>query len=269
MLYFCSAKASGCICHVQKSPCNPTINYSCQIREIIGKLKITTMSIKQFLLGATMLFTASAFAQQSQPAADANEKAVPVQAHQLELAGQLVRYGYQTKSALPLIQAVQIYKSLNVGEASDDRAKQSEGVELATGLTKTDLVSFDEAKILADATKFADGNKTLLALIKDSEKSTRGAVPGPIRKVDRVLGGYTDTWTIRFRGGEAAYIVVSGDGDTDLDLYVYDQNGNLIAYDNDGIDDCVVSFTPKWTGTFYVKIKNLGRVYNRYELVTN
>ncbi len=227
------------------------------------------MSIKHFIFGAAMLFTTSAFAQQTQPAADSNPKAIPVQAQQLELAGQLVKYGYQTKSALPLIQAVQIYKSLNVKDATDGRTKQSEGVEVATGLTKSDIVSFDESKLLADATKFADGNKNILALIKESEKGTRGSTVGTIRKVDRVLGGHTDTWPIRFRGGEEAIIIVSGDGDTDLDLYVYDENNNLIAYDNDGIDDCVVSFTPKWTGLFYVKIKNLGRVYNRYVLLTN
>jgi len=227
------------------------------------------MSLKQFVFSAAMMFAVSAFAQQTGPAADANEKDVPTQAKQLELAGQLVRYGYQTKSALSLVQALQIYKSLNVTEATDGSTKQTQGTEVATGLTKTDYVSFDEAKLIADATKFADGNKALLALIKDAEKSTRGRVGGPIRRYDRVNGNSTDTWTIRFRGGEPAYVVVSGDGDTDLDLYVYDENGNLITSDTDGTDDCVVSFYPRWTGTFYIRIKNLGSVYNRYVLATN
>ena len=227
------------------------------------------MTLKHFLFGAAMMLSLSSFAQQSQPAADVIDKAVPVAAQQLELAGQLVRYGYQMKAALPLIQALEIYKKLGVTDASDGRSKQEQGSEVATGLTKSDLVSYNEAKLIEDATKFADGNKTLLALIKDAEKSTRGAVPGPVRITDKVLGNHTDTWTIKFRGGEPAYVVVSGDGDTDLDLYVYDENGNLITYDNDNIDDCVVSFNPRWTGNFYIKIKNLGRVYNRYLLVTN
>ena len=82
------------------------------------------MLLKQFLFGVAMFLSATAFAQQSQPAADVNEKDVPVQAQQLELAGQLVRYGYQTKAALPLIQALQIYKSMNTSDASDGRSKQ-------------------------------------------------------------------------------------------------------------------------------------------------
>lgn len=227
------------------------------------------MSIKKIVFVAALFFSASAFAQQTQPAADVSGKDVPAAAQQLELAGQLVRYGYQTKTALPLIQAVQIYKSLNIADASDGRTKQAQGTEVATGLTKTDLVNFDEEALLADATKFADGNKALNDLIKDAKAATRGRVGGPLRTTDRVLAGYTDTWTIRFRGGEPAYVVVSGDGDTDLDLYVYDENGNFITSDTDRTDDCVVAFNPRWTGTFYIKIKNLGRVYNRYVLVTN
>ena len=118
-------------------------------------------------------------------------------------------------------------------------------------------------------TTFADGDKTLLALIKDTQKTSRGIV-GPIRRrTDRVLAGYTDTWTFTFRGGEYAYVIVSGDGDTDLDLYIYDENGNLIDSDTDDTDDCVCSFTPRWTGKFYIKIKNRGRVYNDYVLVTS
>lgn len=227
------------------------------------------MSIKQLLFIAAMTFSVSAFSQQSKPAADASEKGVPPQAKQLELASELVRYGYQTKSALPLVQAVQIYKSLNISNASDNRSKQESGTEVTSSLVKSDVVSFDESKLLADATTFADGNKTLLALIKDAEKSTRGRSAGPLRTSDRVRAGYTDTWTIKFNGGEEAYVLVSGDGDTDLDLYVYDENDNLIDSDTDRSDDCVAAFTPRWTGYFKIKIKNLGSVYNNYVLITN
>ena len=215
-----------------------------------------------------MLFTASAFAQQ--PAADADQKNVPEQAQQLALAGELVRYGYQTKTALPLIQAVQIYKRLNVTDATGGEPKAVvEGTPATSTLTKTDVVTFDETKLLADATTFAEGDKHLLALISDAGKATRGAVGGPIRRVDRVQAGDTDIWTINFRGGESAYVIVSGDGDTDLDLYIYDENGNLITSDTDYSDDCVCSFTPRWTGKFYIKILNRGRVYNNYVLATN
>ncbi len=76
---------------------------------------------------------------------------------------------------------------------------------------------------------------------------------------------YRDT----FLAGRLAQISVRGDGDTDLDLYVYDENGNLVASDTDGLDYCVVQFNPKWTGRFRIVVRNLGSVYNRYTLRTN
>lgn len=226
--------------------------------------------LKKLLFGAMMLFTTAASAQHSGPAADVDPKAASPVAEQLSLADQLVRYGYQTKTAMPLIQAVQIYKALNVTAATDDASKTTDGTPAASAsLTKTDVISYDEAKILDDATKFADGNKNLLALIADAKKATRGAADGPIYRVDRVGARTTDIWKINFLGGEDAIVYVSGDGDTDLDLYVYDENGNLIDSDTDATDECICTFHPRWTGPFTIKIKNLGYVYNRYVLRTN
>ena len=86
---------------------------------------------------------------------------------------------------------------------------------------------------------------------------------------DVVKANTTDTYRLYFTKGVEAEILVIGDGDTDLDLYVYDENGNLIEYDIDFGDDCYVSWTPKWSGYFKVKIKNLGNISNRYLLVCN
>ena len=84
---------------------------------------------------------------------------------------------------------------------------------------------------------------------------------------DKVLAGYTDTWTYTFRANSEARVTVEGDGDTDLDLYIYDENNNLITKDEDNIDYCICTWTPKWTGTFKIKIVNRGSVYNRYRLM--
>ena len=116
------------------------------------------MSIKNLFLGAAMLFSATAFAQQQQqgPAADATDNTVPQQAQLVTMASDLVRYGYAQKAALPLIQAVQIYKNLGVTDATTGETKAQAGSAVTSSLTKGGEVSFDEAKILADATTFAD-----------------------------------------------------------------------------------------------------------------
>ena len=230
------------------------------------RYKINVM-FKKLFLGAFMLVSVSAFAQeQNQPAAEVDSKATSEIAEQISLANQLVKYGYQTKSALPLIQAIQIYKKFNVTEEAREKTTEG-GTAASESLTKTQIVSFDETKILDDATKFAAGNKNLLALISDAKKASRGPIQGTVRHNDCVNAGATDQYKLRCEGGTSTTIIVSGDGDTDLDLYVYDSYGNLVAYDDDGLDDCIVRFTPRYNHTFTVRIKNRGRVYNCYTLL--
>lgn len=219
------------------------------------------------MFAVALAFSASAFAQQQAAATEATGS--NPETSLLDAAGTLVRYGHQTKTALPLIQAAEIYSKLGVTAEATPKAKTSEeAVGQGAGAEKANPVTFDPAQLLDEATQYAEGDKTLLAMI-NKVKGVRGRVPGPVRHTDRVNAHATDVYTITFRGGEDAYIVVSGDGDTDLDLYVYDENGNFITSDTDSTDDCVVRFHPRWTGPFRVKIKNLGGVYNNYVLITN
>lgn len=189
----------------------------------------------------------------------------------VRLANDLLRYGYTNQSTLALIDALQIFSEnptqrLNVTrEGSEVDESKMEG--------KKARVAFDYETVLADAKKFAAGDENLLALIEnidaEAKGAQRGSVNGPSRHYDAVNGSSTDTYQISFIAEELAEILVSGDGDTDLDLYVYDSNGNLIASDTDYTDDCYVCWVPAWTGRFIVKIVNRGPVYNRYVLLTN
>ncbi len=188
----------------------------------------------------------------------------------LRLAADLVRYGYSQQSALPLIDALQIISE----NPTQPLKSEVEGVvEVSEDADKSGMVTLDFNTILADAKDFADGNETLLGLLaqieSDNQGAHRGAVNGPSETWEKVAAGGTYTYRISFIADYLAEILVSGDGDTDLDLYVYDSNGNLIASDTDYTDDCYVSWVPRWTGNFIVKIVNRGRVYNRYVMLTN
>jgi hypothetical protein len=96
-----------------------------------------------------------------------------------------------------------------------------------------------------------------------------GGVFGPVFDCDRLPARSVVTYTILFRAGELAEVFVSGDGDTDLDLRIYDESGNLIDEDTGLSDDCHAAWTPRWTGEFTVQIVNLGSVYNEYCMSTN
>lgn len=189
----------------------------------------------------------------------------------VRLANDLLRYGYTNKSTLALIDALQIF-SENPTQPLNTTREGSE-VDESKAVGKKAKVSFDYDTVLADAKKFADGDENLLALIDnidaEAKGAQRGAVNGPSRHYDAVNGNSTDTYQISFIANVLAEILVSGDGDTDLDLYVYDSNGNLIAYDESYSDDCYVRWVPAWTGRFFIKIVNRGPVYNNYVILTN
>lgn len=189
----------------------------------------------------------------------------------LRLANELVKYGYAQQEALPLIQALQIMKQTPTQNLNAE--KEGETVDLSQTDQKKGLVNLDYDKILADAKVLADGDNVLTELLAQVENAevelSRGAVNGPKYTVEAVNGNSSDYYNISFVANYLAEIALCGDGDTDLDLYVYDSNGNLIASDTDYTDECYVCWVPKWTGRFRVKIVNRGPIYNRYVLITN
>lgn len=96
-----------------------------------------------------------------------------------------------------------------------------------------------------------------------------GASGGPKESKTSVKANGTDRFEVSFNGGEMAQVTVAGDGDTDLDLYVYDANGNLVAKDDGSSDNCTCRWYPRWDGKFTIKVVNRGDVYNVYEIKTN
>ena len=63
---------------------------------------------------------------------------------------------------------------------------------------------------------------------------------------------------------------VRGDGDTALRVSVYDESGYLVATATDGGSRlCLLNWTPRWTGTFTIRVTNEGPVYNHYTIDTN
>lgn len=190
------------------------------------------------------------------------------------MAHDLARYGYRTASPQALLTAAQILS--DAGAQTIERPKDSEGDAAAEADgAKDEDISFAVDDLLAAARRLAQGDEHTLAIISDLERRTgeeRGRREGPIVHYDRILARGTD-WFGRqdlvFVGGEPARIGVRGDGDTDLDCWVYDENDRLIDSDTRYVDECILSWQPRWTGPFKLRIQNLGGVYNNYVLVTN
>ena len=226
--------------------------------------------MKKLFLSLAVIATAFASNAQDIPEKEAIQGEISPEVSALNLAADLVKYGYANQTALPLIDAMQIIIDNPTQPLGSEKEGEKATVEVAG---KNGNVTLNLDEILASAKKFAEGDEQLLALIDqvetDSQAPSRGAVNGPRYTVEIVGPGCADNFSVSFVKGSLAEVGLSGDGDTDLDLYVYDSNGHLIASDTDYTDDCYVSWVPAWTGRYTIKVVNRGRVANRYVLITN
>jgi hypothetical protein len=91
-------------------------------------------------------------------------------------------------------------------------------------------------------------------------------LPGPIFKREIVRAFSSDAFKVHRYGGEVSRVTVCGDGDSDLDVYVYDEKGNLIAFDDGESDYCQVSFAPNRTQSMIVRVVNRGALSNVYSI---
>ncbi|MCW2314353.1 hypothetical protein [Rhodoferax antarcticus] len=224
------------------------------------------MKIKTSLVALAILasFAVAAVAQQGK-GSNQGEPAKPTASSQavesLATAASLVRYGDAHKDALSLITAARIMSQVG---SSDSKA---EVVAVNPGEKKADKASTEA--ILARAKQYAGSRADLVALANDVAASgSRGATGGPGRKTTVVSRGTADVYRVRFNGNEPAMVLASGDGDSDLDLYVLDENGNTVCKDEDTTDTLLCRWTPKWSGVFTIRVKNLGMA-NQYTLVHN
>ena len=205
------------------------------------------MKLRYFIIGLLMSFVSITFAQVDK---------------QLLLADQLVRYGHQTQTALPLIQAYQIYSNLNVMDGNNSNATQ-----------QTESM-YSNNKLLADATKYAGDDGVILALIDNVKSSTRaGSIAGPKRFYESVPAGGTKSHKIQFTKGTYSYVVVSGDSEVDyttdedgirtrqeanLQLGIYNSSGQALSSDKSLGTNCLASLIPHSSGVLTVQVKNTG-----------
>lgn len=73
----------------------------------------------------------------------------------------------------------------------------------------------------------------------------------------------------RFKANEPASVIISGDGDTCLGLYIFDGNGNCVAKDDftspHSSDDLAVEWIPPETAPYAIEVRNAGITFNAYE----
>lgn len=216
------------------------------------------MRTKVYLLLLLILAATPVFSQRTGVDVSASTKVVPQELQQLELANKLIQYGRQAKSALPLIQAVQIYRDMKVVDEVISAGQEN---------------PYSEATLLEDATRFADGNKPVLNLIAEMRKSTRAGVNEDPTRYYRVLEpGEAIQQQLYVPGSQYVQIVVDGQGEgissldnngnslaSDLRLMVLDKEGRVIASDQSRGENCAVAFISR-TSNMTIVVRNVGQI---------
>lgn len=185
--------------------------------------------------------------------------------HELTLAQQLAMYGVQNQDAMSLIVAAQIMDKYLLSDSDlQPRDPQTRTEGTATPI----IASVDD--MLAAARDLAGDRQDLIALIEDIEAGgSRGSVYGEGSYED-YIGPYASiAYDEGFFGSERAIVTLNGWDDTDLDLYVYDEYGNLICQGTSYTSSEYCEWTPRWTGNFTIVVYNNGGIENSYSLWTN
>ncbi|MEM9684522.1 MAG: hypothetical protein AAF942_14715, partial [Pseudomonadota bacterium] len=117
----------------------------------------------------------------------------------------------------------------------------------------------DLKSMIATARDLAGDNRTLNAMIDDVEATKpKGRLRGPGRAQSSVKANGTTVFKgkdLVFRGGEVAEIAVMGDGDANLDLFVFDELNNQICASSRYADREYCRWTPRWTGPFRIEVR--------------
>ncbi len=188
----------------------------------------------------------------------------------LALAQSVYAHGVASGDALAVLTAARLMASVEVTDAERTvETMPTEGMEPSDAEGAGDG-PVDVEGMVAMAKALAGDNEAILGLIADFEaEGARGRIGGPSRTLSRLRAGFTDVWTVPFYGGLLAEVAVLGDGDSDLDVIITDENGNTICIDQSFSDKVYCSWTPRWNGYFYVTVMNVGRLRNSYYILTN
>ncbi|MDR3153751.1 MAG: hypothetical protein LBW85_05630 [Deltaproteobacteria bacterium] len=192
----------------------------------------------------------------------------------LALAAQLAEQGRKTRSPLLLAAAAELYAVTSV-KPSGNAKTGNEGAQAPAADAGTSPEPVTDATALyaeAAAAARAASNDPLAETIEKAAaaKGSRQPVPGSGgENHDRVNPYDTDFYNVRYRGGEIARATAIASGDYDIDLYVYNGDGQLVAYDNDSTSIGICSWVPSYTRNYSLRVKNTTGSYVYYYIYTN
>ncbi len=229
-----------------------------------------TLSILSATLALAACVTLSPACAQDQtgPNLGPGVNGTPGGAKILAMAQDLFAIGMAGKDALTVLAAARLAATVAVTNGPELK----KAVTGSAPATEQDSATAppDAAAMLAAAKALAAEDDVLLDLIEQAEaEGPRERIGGAVAHASALSAGMTDVWDVPLFGGSYAEIAIIGDGDSNLDVTVADENGNSICQDVSGSDKVLCDFVPAWNGYFVVTVQNTGDAKNSYYLMTN
>lgn len=188
---------------------------------------------------------------------------------QAALADQVARHADRTRDVLAMIAAARMLSQ--VGPKAVKHDMRTEGKPKSPD-AKGGTITRDTtlAGMLARARQYAGGRNDLNGLVDELAKSSaKVREDGPARFASRIGDGVSDVYTMSFKANEPVMVAITGEGVSDLDLFVEDDAGNRVCASTGAGDDEICRWTPRSTGNFRIRVRNLGTVTNEYRLWSN
>ncbi|MDR1312107.1 MAG: PPC domain-containing protein [Deltaproteobacteria bacterium] len=252
------------------------------------KTALTTLGLAAALSLSLAPAAGAQTAFPAKPAQSENADAVS----RLTMAAQLAEEGRRTGSPMALAAAAEIMNSTEVTDmgavktadaggmargASEPSAEApagppADGTGDAPAAEAPALGSGAELFAEAAALARSASNEPLAVELEKSASSVGSRQPAAGhggRHRDRVSPSTTDIYTVRYNANELARATVIAGGNYDLDLYVYDPAGTLVAYDNDSTSIGICAWTPQETGDYRLRVKNTTSNFVNYLIFTN
>ena len=182
----------------------------------------------------------------------------------LQMSSDLLAFGRDSKDPLALIVAARIMKTIGGNEAG----MKPEGRGVTDNPQKPGQPVTPDT-ILVEARDLAKGDKLANLLIDEAGAMRSDGAAVLKTHQDTVQTGATDAYTVVYNGGQLAEAGIAGDGASDLDLLVYDENDHLVCRSASSSDREYCQWWPRWTGPFRIEIQNLGATPNFYRVATN
>lgn len=188
-------------------------------------------------------------------------------AEAVALAASLAAYGRRTGSAQALVAAAALLidHPTPLGRFEGEEEAAEEG---PPPLDPTVLL--DEAEALAPpGGALLPQIEELRTTVPDEFPPVRGAERGPIRYAAAAAPEATRQHALTFRGRETATFHLIGEGSSDLDYYLYDVNGELVASSDGPSDTATLIWYVPYRQRLTLRVRNRGGSRNGYHIVTN